>query len=232
MKIESLTSPADMETSRAPSEYITWYDGLLDKIWQIDDDELSEQVLMRTGLAKRFYEELFPLFALLRHKKDDWGTSRISPALGNQKYDVRIDSERSNIPSWLEITYAISGRDNKLRMRHMVDFGFTSMTGPVVEDLVNGRRVTRIIEEAKMADDTVKEVTDLIEKRISDKSSNGYPARTGLIIWVEDYGTFRAPKYFAKLQDLIDRTHSIWSPAFSHIFLLLSSNGSLYEKRG
>ena len=231
MKLESIVSISDIESTRLPAEFVAWFDSLLTQIHESDDDELSKEVFLRnTNLSKRFYEELFPLFALLEKKKDEWTDVKITPALGYQNYDAKVESSDPDHPEWLEITYVILGRDYKLRMEYFLEHGFTSMTGPVEETNTSSGRRIRIIKEAKLAEDTIKEVSSLIEERIKKKAEKEYPPKTGFIIWVEDYGTFRKEKNFNRLKELIDDNYEAISRSFSHTYLILSSNGAIYEK--
>lgn len=230
MKIENFTTVAEIEQSRSPVEYVNWFDGLLDRIDKDRDDELTSQELLKTGLAKRFYEELFPLYALLKHKTKEWNNSRFLPALGSQSYDVEVLTADARIPKWLEITNAIDGKDYNIRMNELIKDGVVSMSGEVIfETGENGKKIPRIEVKASFVNDVIKRISLLIQNRVTAKSSKNYASSTGLVIWVHDIGTFRKDKNFEQLQEVITTMKAEWQTVFSHVFLLLSSNGCLFE---
>ena len=237
MKIDDLIHTAEIEIPRRPSEFLKWVETIFEKINNAnpndDDEELETQIYMRTGIAKQLYEEIVPLELLLRVKKEPWSCVSVKNIIGNQQYDVEILKEGKDfpdIPDRLEITYAIDGRDYKLRMEHLIKHGLTSMTGPVVVDKSSsGKREVRIESEARLAGETVDVVSRLINTAIQNKLGKGYRIGTGLIIYAEDYGTFRSEKYLSLLCDVIDNSRKSLKETFHSVYLILSSNGKVVE---
>jgi hypothetical protein len=235
MKLNAITTRSDIETPRRAIDFVTWYEALLDRIRIEPDHELREQVLMRSGLAKVFYEELFPIYRLMQIKAADWTDVEVTPVLGNQNYDARIvcrGTRPTGLPDWLEVTCVVDGRDDKFRMRHLVDHGITSMTGAVKTPRERGRAKVEIDDDVQSCDDTVAGMLRLLEKRIVDKVAKIYPANTALILFVESHGTFRDKPYQSVLQDFVKARRAELRRVFPSVFLFTSLEGFLGEYSG
>lgn len=234
MKLEQVVNAEEIEVARKPSEFLCWMDNLFERIHSQDEDdkELESQLHKRTGIAKQLYEEVVPLAPLLRQKKETWDGVLVRNVLGNQPYDVEIlknGHELPSVPDRLEITYVISGRDYKLRIDHLLEHGWTSMTGPVIERQVGRQRVIDLESEAKLAEDTIEEVSNLTRQAIEKKLQKGYRKGTGLVIYVEDYGTFRKAKNLDRLAAVVNDYLLQLKDSFVATYLILSSNGNIVE---
>lgn len=231
MTLEDLTSEDDIEKQRSTRDFIAWFDALLDRINKSDDDELRKQVYLKTELAKRFYAEVWPLYGLMCAKRDAWVDALIQPMLGDQAGDVLFITSDPDLPSLLEITNAVDGEELHMQMRHLSEQGYTTLTGRVEQVMIDGKKTLQIWDEAVERTETVEAMSTLVRARVLKKSEKGYSANTALLIWVEDYGTFKSEKNHAVLRKVVDDTHDTWSKAFSHLYLMMSSNGSLYEPK-
>jgi hypothetical protein len=122
--IEEICSP------RTPTQFLEWFE---DKLREIKEtDVINDQVILREGIAKFFYEEVFPLYSLFQNKKDAWSNLRFKNVYGNQPFDVEIfGSKEYELPSFLEITIADQNYEDHLRMRYFTEHGHVCMTGPV-----------------------------------------------------------------------------------------------------
>jgi len=66
--IEEICSP------RTPTQFLEWFENKLSEMKETDG--INDQVILREGIGKFFYEEVFPLFRLLQNKKDAWSNLR------------------------------------------------------------------------------------------------------------------------------------------------------------
>lgn len=233
MRLEELLSEPEIQTPRRPHIFLEWFEALLRRIHAINDDQLNRQVLTRAGIAKQMYEELFPLYRLLQEKRNEWASISVRNVLGNQAGDVEIIShgaDSGKIPEKLEITYAVSGRDHMLRMGHLADHGWTSMSGPLSELGQGGQKITRIEVGCSAVEEKVAEVFKLVRRRIGDKVKKKYGQKTGLVVYIEDDGTFQhSIKHQARLEALGVEYLSQLKRAFCAVYLILASNGKVIE---
>lgn len=234
MKLESIVTMNDIETQRIVADFISWFEEILARIRIESDAELREQVLMRSELAKIFYEELFPIYRLMQIKVAEWSDVAVVPVVGNQNHDARIVCQiprPSGLPDFLEVTCVIDGKDNKFRMRHLVEHGFTRMTGSVTVKQEGGVRKIEIDEDMQSCDEAVERVRLLLLKGIKSKVAKGYPNNTALILFVESHGTFRDAQYRFVLQDVVESQKAELLRTFSSVFLFTSMEGFLKEYR-
>lgn len=82
--LESYVSEVEISQSRTLAEFIEWFEQKL-SITKEYRDELKEQNILHKGVAKEFYEELFPLYCLLQRKQQEWQGVRITYIPRNQK---------------------------------------------------------------------------------------------------------------------------------------------------
>jgi hypothetical protein len=232
MRLESIVSVVEIETWRSPQTFLNWFDGLLSTIHAVDDAELRRQLLLHRGLAKKIYEEVFPLYRLVQYKQHQWSSVSVRNILGNQPFDVEIDKRGkpvTEIPNRLEITYAVEP-DYFNRMQYMVQHGHTNMTGNVSSVVQRGQKMIQVENAFKLIEDTVNEVSTLVQHRINKKNSKGYAPGIGLIIYVEDFGTFQhSTKDWIKLEAVVNSNLIRLREFFQVTYLIRSSDGKMIE---
>jgi hypothetical protein len=76
----------EVEIFRTPPIFLSWFSKKLEQVRL--NQSLREDALLHRGQFKEFYEEIFPLFSLLRFKATEWASSEFKNILGNQPYDV------------------------------------------------------------------------------------------------------------------------------------------------
>jgi hypothetical protein len=136
MRFENVITTEEIEAPRNPEEFIQWFAGLVTKINGINDHELKHQARCHTGLAKWFYEEAWPIYELLKVKKVEWHGVKIQCVRGNQPYDAILLKEEDHAPGapdMLEVTLAIDGLDNSIRMKELCSHGEVSLTSPIIK---------------------------------------------------------------------------------------------------
>ncbi|HAH21599.1 MAG: hypothetical protein A2Y00_05640 [Omnitrophica WOR_2 bacterium GWF2_43_52] len=76
VKLENYINKEEISIPRTPEEYILWFEGKL-QITKEQREELKTQNILHKGVAKYFYEELFPLYRLLQNKSKTWKGAQI-----------------------------------------------------------------------------------------------------------------------------------------------------------
>ena len=71
--LSQMYTKQEVELLRNPTEYIEWFEKLLNKV--NSDKSTKKESLTHSGSFKIFYEEIFPLWSLLKQKKDEWTDS-------------------------------------------------------------------------------------------------------------------------------------------------------------
>jgi hypothetical protein len=133
MSFENYITKEEASIPRNPKEFIDWFKEKL-RITKEYRDELKKQNLLHEGIAKIFYEELFPLYRLLQCKEKEWHDTRIMYVYGNQNFDVEIISSRQDIPRFIEITQSDMNKEEYLRMKYFLEKGSVSMIGSVLKE--------------------------------------------------------------------------------------------------
>jgi hypothetical protein len=125
LTIEELVKP------RTPAELACWVE---EKIHLFADcPEARERVLLRQGLAKRFYEEVYPLSFFVTQLYAGRSDIQCVPKLDNRDFDAVILDYTISPPAVLkvEITSAIDGYTEHLRMKYFVQHRRVNAVGAV-----------------------------------------------------------------------------------------------------
>ncbi len=125
----SLLTKEELTMPRTPVELARW---VQDKCRLFADcPEAKEWVLLRQGLSKKFHEELYPLSHFATHLYTGRSDIQCIPNLDNRDFDARIVDYSISPPSELkvEITSAVNGRDQHLRMKYFVRHGEVNVWG-------------------------------------------------------------------------------------------------------
>jgi hypothetical protein len=221
--IEEICSP------RTPTQFLEWFEDKLQEIKETNG--VNDQVILRKGIGKFFYEEVFPLFRLLQNKRDVWRELKFKNVRGDQSFDVEIiGSKESEIPSYLEITIAENYKDY-LRMRYFTEHGDVCMTGPVTH---TGTKKTglnvSVANEARKHTEMNQEMKDRIRIAITRKTSKAYPANTGLLVYFDDYGAFSRYKDKTVMDGFLDELDVGWIDRFSALYLVGASGNQIWER--
>lgn len=209
-----MISKEEIERFRKPSEYIQWFESHLETTGR--DRAFREAGLQHKGIFKQFYEELFPLYSLLKHKKQEWNESRFRNVLGNQSYDVEIENHRM---AYLEIGTTEFDEVELFRMREFLDKGYVSLIGKVARD--DRDKPISVQDEMHSYAEIVQETVDSVSARIESKSAkNVYPAKTGLIVYYDDYTIGYNQEDIDLLRSAVDRLKPKWKGTFDTVYLV------------
>jgi hypothetical protein len=227
---EDYISRDEISQSRTTKEFINWFGEKLE-ILKGHREELKKQNLLHQGLAKIFYEELFPLYRLLQHKIEEWHDVKVTCILGNQSFDVKLESNRKDIPQYIEITQADLKENDYLRMRHFCESGSVSMTGEV------SHKGTKRTGLQISVEDGFREESELNAKKKSQieaaiKNKQKVAKRldgTALLIYFDDYIAFSHDQDRKELSEFLDSTHNLWKDQYTRLFVVGASGKYFWE---
>jgi|GEM_PF-1932172 len=228
--LEEIITIEEICSLRTPTQFLEWFE---DKLREIKErNVINDQVILREGIAKFFYEEVFPLYRLLQNKKDAWSNLKFKNVYGNQSFDVEIfGSKEYELPSFLEITIADQKYEDHLRMWYFAEHGHVCMTGPVT---YTGTKKTglnvSVANEARQHAEMNQEKKDLIRIAITGKTSKSYPENTGLLVYFDDYVAFSRYKDKAVMDEFLDELDVDWTDKFSALYLVGASGNQIWER--
>ena len=128
----SLLTTEELTLPRSPTELARWIE---DKCLLFADcPEAKEWVLLHQGLSKKFHEELYPLSLFATHLYTGRSDILCIPNLDNRDFDTTILDYSTSPPSELkvEITSAVQGYDQHLRMKYFVKSGHVNVWGTLL----------------------------------------------------------------------------------------------------
>lgn len=215
MQNRPILEKADIESFRSPSAYIEWFEHLLKAIHE--DKSLKEPARKHAGIFKQFYEELFPLYSLLRVKNRDWAASEFRNVLGNQNYDVEI---RGNPLEYLEIVSTDFDDGELFRGKVLSAKGSVDAIATIMRDK-RGRPIGFVNEgDFRLHENVISEVLVLAQSRLQAKCAKSYPPNTALIVNVDDYKANPSETDWHQFSTMIERTRPQWRPVFTKVFLV------------
>src|SRR6266545_30808 len=144
---ESILNVTDMTQARTPKEFVAWAERKGSELGATAE----AKSFARSGapLAKKFYDEIFPLARFVAHEYAKCEDVLIQPNLDNDNFDARVmlgnGRERQNV--FLEITCAKDGYDMSLRMEVLAREGGVFLTGPVTHSGRKGSPDRRVAVE-------------------------------------------------------------------------------------
>ena len=230
--VENYIALDDIQRFRSPVDFVSWFSQKLDKI--NSGENVREQILLRRGIAKLVFEEVYPLYRLLQIRGSQWNQIHFRNVDGNQNFDVETTSELQAVPRFIEITVADNNYEEHLRMRYFADHGGVSTIGKVSHE---GTRRTGLKVyvgmEARLHAKINREKELLIKEAVDQKSSKNYANDTGLMIYFDDYVAFNDPEDAELMSNFIVSLGDDWMETFSHLFVVGATGSKVWtRKRG
>ena len=224
----------EISHARTAEEYILWFENKL-KITKERREELKESNILHKGIAKIFYEELFPLYRLLQNKLKEWSDVRFRPIIGNQNYDVEVNSEKNKTPQYIEIVVADRNEAEHARMEYFLDHGQVNMVGDVaiMREKKNGK-IIRVDEEAHSSEEVNQKIENRIHALINKKMTvKQRPNNTALLVYFDDYTAFRYDVDNSKpeMNSFLNSLKIQWQKRYSALYMVGSSGQSFFERR-
>ncbi len=230
MRLENCLTENEISQHRTAGEFIKWFEQKL-AITKEYREELKEQNILHKGIAKKFYEELFPLYRLAQRKKDEWDDVKITYVMGDQNFDVKLESSNESVPKYIEMTQADRDETVHLRMLYFLEHGTVSMTGPVTKEGTK-RTGLQISVEDEMVEsgESISEKIDLIRKAIDRKTKvMKRPDMTALLVYFDDY--LRYPRGGGQKEiDAFLSKNEFWKNQYVRLFILTASGELFWER--
>ncbi len=233
MRFEEYIKRDEISQPRTPNEYVDWFEGKL-KITKERREDLKTQNILHEGIAKYFYEELFPLYRLLQNKSKTWEGSRFIPVIGNQNFDVKVDSDRKNVPQYIEIVVADRDEAENARMEYFLAHGSVNSIGDVLIERNKklGKKIT-VDEEAYSSEEinrrTKNRISGLIVKKMAVKKR---PNNTALLVFFDDYTAFRydLDKSKSEMDKFLNSINIQWQSQYLALYIVGASGKGFWEK--
>jgi hypothetical protein len=210
-----------MGLERTPSELQQWADAKLAEL--NNTPALKEDILLRKGLAKKFYEEICPLSYFANRQYANRPGIRCKPNLNNESYDALvIDYHQNPIQIHkIEFTQAIDGYDDNSRMISFLEHGHVPLVGKVTRIGTKQSGLQIIVEDevgdcAEIVDKELKLIADAAKR----KAKKPYGKDVTLVIVFNDFIAFRTEEEITTLETFVRREILPLELNFASLFLL------------
>jgi hypothetical protein len=207
----TLLTVAELITPKTPAELACWVD---EKIHLFADcPEAEEWVLLRQGLAKQFYEEVYPLSLFATHLYAGRSDIQCIPNLDNRDFDAVILDYSTSPPAVLkvEITSAIDGHSQHLRMKYFMQHRYVNAVGEVSHTGTKNRgHGIHIEDEAFAHTDIVERTCSLIRAAIERKSilpeaPQKYGQGHVLLVAFSEWYVVRSAQDISAIKDCVEK---------------------------
>lgn len=230
-KLEQYIDEEDISQKRTAEEFIFWFETKL-AVTKQKRMELDEQNLLHQGIAKIFFEELFPLYRLLQSKVTDWRGEKFKPVIGNQNYDVEVQTDRKDVPRYIEITTTAINEDEHNRIESFLENGSVDMLGQVSIQRKPERKIH--VENGFVCGDQVNQVqkdriTNAIERKLKVVDRNPH---TALLVHFDDYTYFRFDEQRSKreMDNFLETLPMSWAGQYESLYIVGASGKSLWVR--
>src|SRR6266481_3256212 len=188
--VEDYITVDDIQRFRRPDDFVSWFFRKLDEI--NSGEGVRKQILLRQGIAKVVFEEVYPLYRLLQNKGSEWNEIEFRNVVGNQQFDVETTSETQIVPHFIEITIADKNFKEHLRMRYLVDHGHVPLIGKVSHEGTKKRGYKiRPAMEMRSQTEINEDAESMIKEAVALKCAKDYREETGLLVYFDDNKAFR-----------------------------------------
>lgn len=207
----SLLTTEELTIPRTPTELARWIE---DKCLLFADcPEAKEWVLLHQGLSKKFHEELYPLSLFATHLYTDRSDIRCIPNLDNRDFDETILDYSTSPPSELkvEITSAVQGYDQHLRMKYFVKNGHVNVWGTLSASGTKkvGHEIhveNEVIDHNILLERTFSLILSSVERKsISPNKPQKYGQGHVLIVAFDDWQWFTSEQDMAALKVFVEK---------------------------
>jgi hypothetical protein len=223
---EALLTTEELTKPRTPGELTQWVEAKCRLF--ADHREAREWVLLRQGLSKKFHEEIYPLYRFVTHLYGGRTDIRCIPNLDDSDFDATI-LDYSVSPSCklkVEITSAIDGYGEHLRMRYFLTHGEVNAYGAVSHSGTKrrGHRI-HVENEAINHSDHLQRAFRLIRCAVERKSASADKSRRYghgyvLVIAFDDWGWFNTSRDMEIMKDFMGK-HVLTLPLnFSDLYVV------------
>jgi len=227
----SLLTTTELTIPRTPAELARWVEAKCRLF--ADCPEAKEWVLLRQGLSKKFHEEIYPLSLFVTHLYAGRSDIQCIPNLDNRDFDARILDGSISPPSELkvEITSAVDGYDQHLRMKYFVSHGQVNVLGTLSASGTKTRGHEIHVEDEMIAHtDLLERTFSIIRSAVKRKSKkSNQPQKYGqghiLIVAFDDWQWFKPEQDIEALKDFVTQHVLTFPLDFAALYVVgLSGN--------
>jgi len=159
---------------------------------------------------------------------------RFTSVIGNQNFDVKVDSDRNNIPQYIEIVVANRDEAENAGMECFLAHGAVNSIGNVSIERNKqlGKKIT-VDEEAHSSEEINRRIKDRIHNLINNKIMvRERPDNTALLVFFDDYTAFRYDRCSSKseMNTCLDSIKIEWQKRYSALYVV-GAFGSFYERK-
>jgi hypothetical protein len=203
---------------RTPDGLHAWLFEKMDLFRSLSREEpnLKRELLLRKGLSKQFYEEVYPLAFFAKHYFGGRTDVLVKWVPGYQNHDALI-LKQGEEPLFVEITQTV--RDHKESLWE----GLVSLTGKVRRERTEKTGIA--IDRGFVfvgGEESRKRVDDVLRAK-AEKGPGHYDPNTVLIILVDDYFGFVGESEWRRLSEIATGTlHSVAWPFRGTFFIGVS----------
>jgi hypothetical protein len=223
----SLLTKEELTIPRTPTELSLWWE---DKNRLFADcPEARKWALLRKGLFKKFYEEIYPLSLFATHLYTGRSGIQVIPNLDNRDFDATIMDHSTSPPYELkvEITSAVEGYSEYLRMKYFLKHGHVNVWGTLstsgTEKLGHEIHVeNEAIDHTNHLERTFSLIRLAVERKSKDPNK---PQKYGqghvLIVAFDDWQWFNPEqKDMTSLKDFVEKDVLTLSLDFAALYVL------------
>jgi len=220
--MNDLITAQEIEVYRNPSEFITWFETYLAKT-KIDR-RYREEILLKKGIFKVIYEEVFPLYRFLQIFGGEWHDLKFRNVIGDQNYDVEVIGSDERPFNFIEITVADMDRNENLRMKYFLENGSVSLIGEVTSTGTQRTGLNIEVDNGALCHDKINEAKKIaISNAICRKASKNYPDDTILLVYFDDYVACAHEGDRDDIIAFIESIEDTWTVEFSSLYLVGAS---------
>lgn len=218
----------EMRRERTPEGLLDWIDRLNAEIASSDEDR--KRLRLATGPIKLLFEEVRPLALFGRWLAKDHALLTVEPMASKEaRCDGIIRSASWDSPQMVEVTMAIDGYGEHLRMLHLNEFGSAPAAGDIQFLREFGK--TKVKETSLMAHESStlrRRACNLIRDAADKKLAKDYPPNMWLLIAFDDHLGFmkgREPREetYAGFQEFVQNCILTNGGSFAAVFVVGSS---------
>jgi len=226
-----LLAETELAIPSTPAELACWVEAKCRLI--ADCPKAKEPALLRQGLFKKFYEEIYPLSLFVDHVYSGRSDIRCIPNLDDRDFDARILDDSISPPFELkvEITSAIKGYEEYLRMKYFLNHGHVPVWGTLSASGTEKRgHKIHVENEMPALDDPLKSTFCLIRSAVKRKSRKpNQPRKYGqghiLIIVFDDWQWFNPGQDIEALKEFVTQHILTFPLDFAGLYVVgLSGN--------
>ncbi len=230
IELDKILTKEDCELERTPQQLIAWFEeknGLFSQT-----KEGKKYALLHKGLAKAFFEEIYPLSLFAKHRYNCRTDVGCKPNLGNENFDAHVIDYAKNPPQQykIEFTQAVDGYEDYLRMVYFTEHGHANALGNVtVEGTKKTGHKIEVENEVVEHKEIVKRGLKLITDAARQKAKKSYGEDMSLVITFDDYSAFWASEELYLLKDHTQTEILPMKLDFSCLYLMGLSGNSLLK---